>query len=159
MPKTVEGHLKADGLKFDLIVTRFNSFITEQLLSGALDALRRHGVSDDDLRIIRIPGSWELPFTTMRVAKTTTSDAIICLGCVIQGSTDHHNYINSEMAKGISSAAIENDIPVTFGVLTTGSIEQAIERAGTKLGNKGADAAMAAIEMANLSRQLDVAES
>ena len=154
MIKSIEGELKADGLRFSLIATRFNGFIVERLVEGALDTLRRHGAQDSAIELVRIPGAYELPLIARAVAKRQTSDAIIALGCVIRGATPHFDYVAGECSKGLSQVALEFDVPVGFGVLTTDTIEQAIERAGTKAGNKGADAAISVIEMANLMRNL-----
>jgi 6,7-dimethyl-8-ribityllumazine synthase len=154
-PKTLEGSLVAPGkARFAIVASRFNSFIVEHLVTGALDALTRHGVADDRITLVRVPGSWELPLTCTRLAKSGKFDAVIALGAVIRGGTPHFDYVASEAAKGVAMAAAASGIPVIFGVLTTDSIEQAIERAGTKLGNKGFDAAVSAIEMVSLSRAL-----
>ena len=149
-PKVYEGKLQANGLKFAVLISRFNSFVTERLLDGALDALRRHGAADTDIEIIRTPGSWEMPLTAATVLRQKRHDAIICLGCVIRGETPHFDYVAGEAAKGLGQLSMSEGIPVSFGVLTTNTLEQAIDRAGAKSGNKGADAALAAIEMANL---------
>lgn len=157
--KQVEGLLDAKGLKFELIVARFNEFISTKLLEGALDALRRHGASDDDITVYRVPGSVEIPVLAQRLArKKPQADGIICIGAVIRGGTDHHHYVAQGVARGISRVSLDNDIPIIFGVLTTDTIEQAIERAGTKAGNRGADAALAAIEMAQILRQVPKTE-
>lgn len=153
-PKVYEGRLQAEGLKFAILVSRFNSFITERLLSGALDALARHGARAEDVEVVRVPGSWEMPVAALAVLKAGRHDALICLGCVIRGETPHFDYVAGEAVKGIGQLSLQYGVPVSFGVLTTNSLEQAIDRAGAKSGNKGADAAMAAIEMANLLRQL-----
>jgi 6,7-dimethyl-8-ribityllumazine synthase len=152
--KVIEGHLKADGLSFCIIVSRFNDFITSRLLSGAEDALVRHGANDDKIVVVRVPGSFEMPLVAKKIAQKGTVDAIICLGTVIRGATPHFEYVASEVSKGIASASLETGVPIVFGVLTTDTIEQAIERAGTKSGNKGWDAAMTAIEMARLIQQM-----
>jgi 6,7-dimethyl-8-ribityllumazine synthase len=155
VPRVVEGHLSAVGLTFAIIASRFNDFITARLVEGAMDALLRHGASDDHITIYRVPGSYEIPQLARKlVGSGRAGDALICLGTLIRGATPHFDYIAAEATKGIASAALESGIPVTFGVLTTDTIEQAIERAGTKAGNKGWEAAVAAIEMANLYRQL-----
>jgi 6,7-dimethyl-8-ribityllumazine synthase len=155
MPRVVEGHLSAVGLKFAIIVSRFNDFITMRLLDGAMDALLRHGASDEQITVYRVPGSFEIPLLARKlVTHGQAGDALICLGALIRGATPHFDYIASEATKGIASAALESGIPVTFGVLTTDTLEQAIERAGTKAGNKGWEAAVSAIEMANLYRQI-----
>ena len=154
MPRIWEGRLLAGGLRFAIIVSRFNSFITERLLAGALDALNRTGADPDAIDIIKVPGSWEVPLAAGEAARGKRYDAIICLSAIIQGETPHFEYIAAEAAKGIAQAAAANSIPIAFGVLTTNTLEQAIDRAGTKGGNKGFDAAMTAIEMADLMRQL-----
>jgi len=154
MPKIVEGNLQAKGLKFAIIVSRFNDFISERLLGGALDAFVRSGALDADIQVIKVPGAWEIPLTAKKLAEKQTCDAIVCLGAVIRGSTPHFEYVSAEVSKGIAAVSLEHGIPVTFGVLTTDNIEQAIERAGSKAGNKGWDAAQAAIEMANLMKKL-----
>ncbi len=155
MPPAIEGELTARGLRFALIVSRFNHFITDQLLQGALDCLRRHGAEEKALTVVRVPGSLEIPPIARRLALSGAYDAVICLGCVIRGGTDHYHYVAGEASKGIAAVALESPVPVIFGVLTADTIEQAIERAGTKMGNKGADAALTAIEMANLYRAID----
>jgi 6,7-dimethyl-8-ribityllumazine synthase len=154
MPKIVEGKLTAAGMKTAIIVSRFNEFITTKLEGGALDALRRHEAQEDNITIFRAPGAFEIPFIAQKLAQSGKYDAVICLGAVIRGSTPHNVYISSEVTKGIAQAAMTSGIPVIFGVLTTDTIEQAIERAGTKAGNKGYEAAMAAIEMVNLYREM-----
>jgi 6,7-dimethyl-8-ribityllumazine synthase len=159
-PLTVlEGQLDAQGLRVALAVGRFNNFITERLLEGALDALRRHGASDGDLQVVRAPGAFELPLVVQKLVATKKYDAIIALGAVIRGSTPHFDYVANEATKGLAQCALDSGVPVAFGVLTTDSIEQAVERAGTKAGNKGWDAAMSAIEMARLLQQIDGKES
>jgi 6,7-dimethyl-8-ribityllumazine synthase len=155
--KTYEGKLVADGLKFSIVVGRFNELIGSKLLSGAIDALIRHGVDKEDIEITWVPGAYEIPFIAKKMANTNRYDGVICLGAVIRGATPHFDYVASEVSKGIASVSLETETPVIFGVLTTDTIEQAIERAGTKAGNKGSDAAVAAIEMANLVREIDVA--
>jgi 6,7-dimethyl-8-ribityllumazine synthase len=154
MSKVFEGQLSAAGLRFAIVVSRFNSFITERLLSGAMDALTRAGGSADLIDVIKVPGSWEVPMIAGEVARQHRYDAVICLSAVIRGETPHFDYVAAEAAKGIAHVASETGVPVTFGVLTTNTLEQAIDRAGAKGGNKGFDAAMAAIEMANLLRAL-----
>jgi len=154
MPKIVEGNLQAKGLKFAIIVSRFNDFISERLLGGALDALVRSGALDADIQVVKVPGAWEIPLTAKKLAEKQTCDAIVCLGAVIRGNTPHFEYVSAEVSKGIAAVSLDHGIPVTFGVLTTDNIEQAIERAGSKAGNKGWDAAQAAIEMANLMKKL-----
>jgi len=150
-----EGQLVATGYRFAIVVSRFNEFVTSKLLGGALDVLARHGVDiERDVEIAWVPGSWEIPLVAARFARTKRYDAVICLGCVIRGDTPHFEYIAAEAAKGIAQSMLESGVPIAFGVLTTDNIEQAIERAGTKAGNKGGDAAISAIEMVSLMRQL-----
>ena len=155
MPKFHEAKLIADGKKFALIVSRFNDFITEKLLSGALDALVRSGAKDEDIEVVKVPGSFEILLVAMKMAKTKRFDAVVCLGAVIRGSTPHFDYVSAEVSKGVAMAGMESGIPIIFGVITTDTIEQAIERAGSKAGNKGWSAAMAAVEMANLFEIID----
>ena len=155
MPKIHEAKLIADGKKFALIVSRFNDFITEKLLSGALDALVRSGAKDKDIEVVKVPGSFEIPLVAMKMAKTKRFNAVVCLGAVIRGSTPHFDYVSAEVTKGVAMAGMESGIPIIFGVITTDTIEQAIERAGSKAGNKGWSAAMAAVEMANLFEIID----
>ena len=150
MPKFHEAKLNAEGKKFALIVSRFNDFITDKLLSGALDALIRNGAADQDIEVVRVPGAFEIPLVAKKMAKTNRFHAVIGLGAVIRGSTPHFDYVSAEVSKGIATVSMESEVPVIFGVITTDTIEQAIERAGTKAGNKGWSAAMAAVEMANL---------
>ena len=150
----IEGNLDAKGLKFAILVSRFNSFITERLLGGALDALRRTGCDDNAIEIVKVPGSWELPLAAAELARQKRHDAIICLSALIRGETPHFDYIAAEAAKGLAQVSVETGVPVAFGVLTTNTLEQAIDRAGAKGGNKGYDAAMSAIEMANLLHRL-----
>ncbi|MBL5768293.1 6,7-dimethyl-8-ribityllumazine synthase [Heyndrickxia sporothermodurans] len=145
-----EGNLVGSGLKIGIVVGRFNEFITNKLLSGSIDALKRHGVSEDDVDVAWVPGAFEIPLVAQKLAKTNKYDAVITLGTVIRGSTPHFDYVCNEAAKGVAAISLNTGIPVIFGILTTDSIEQAIERAGTKAGNKGWDAAVSAIEMANL---------
>ncbi|MFW5647777.1 MAG: 6,7-dimethyl-8-ribityllumazine synthase [Candidatus Alkaliphilus sp. MAG34] len=152
--KIFEGKLISDGLKFGIIVGRFNEFIGSKLLSGALDALKRHDVSEEDIDIAWVPGAFEIPLVAKRMAKTDKYDAIICLGAVIRGATPHFDYVSNEVTKGIAKVSLDTDSPIIFGILTTDTIEQAIERAGTKAGNKGYDAAITAIEMANLLKEI-----
>ncbi|TCJ02865.1 6,7-dimethyl-8-ribityllumazine synthase [Cytobacillus praedii] len=154
MKKVIDGHLVGTGLKMAIVVSRFNEFITGKLLSGAEDALKRHGVKDEDVTIVWVPGAFEIPLAAKKLAQTGAYDAIITLGTVIRGATPHFDYVSNEVAKGVASTGMESGIPVIFGVLTTDTIEQAIERAGTKAGNKGWDSAVGAIEMGNLYRQL-----
>jgi len=150
MANYIEGNLKADGKKFGIIVARFNSFICEKLLEGALDSLLRSGASDDDIDVVRVPGAFEIPLIAKKMAKSQKYDAIICLGVVIRGATPHFDVVVNEVSKGSAQVGLETEVPVIFGVLTTETIEQAIERSGTKAGNKGSDVAIAAIEMADL---------
>jgi 6,7-dimethyl-8-ribityllumazine synthase len=152
--KTYEGKLIAEDLKFAIVAGRFNEFITSKLIGGALDALKRHGVKDENIELAWAPGAFEIPLVAKKMAELKRYDAIICLGAVIRGSTPHFNYVSSEVAKGIGHVSLATGVPVIFGVLTTETIEQAIERAGTKSGNKGYDAATSAIETANLLKQL-----
>jgi 6,7-dimethyl-8-ribityllumazine synthase len=152
--RTVEGKLIGAGLKFALVVSRFNSFITERLLEGALDCLRRQGVADDNLMVVRVPGAWEIPVAAKRLAQSGAHDAVVCLGAVIRGSTPHFDYVAAEVSKGIAQITLDTGVPISFGILTTDTLEQAIERAGSKAGNKGFAAAEAAIEMVNLLKEL-----
>src|SRR5210317_449417 len=154
MPKIIEGKLDAKGLRFGLLVSRFNSFVSDRLVEGAIDALLRHGAEKEDINIVRVPGAFEIPPTAKQMAESERYDAIVCLGAVIRGATPHFEYVSAEVSKGVASVSIDSGIPVTFGVLTTDTIEQAIERAGSKAGNKGFDAAVAAVEMANLYKAL-----
>jgi 6,7-dimethyl-8-ribityllumazine synthase len=155
MPKFHEAKLVAEGKKFALVVSRFNDFITEKLLNGALDALVRSGANDKDIEVVKVPGAFEIPLVAMKMAKTKRYHAVICLGAVIRGSTPHFDYISAEVSKGVATASMKSETPIIFGVITTDTIEQAIERAGTKAGNKGWNAAVAAIEMANLFEAID----
>src|SRR5215470_7796601 len=154
MSRVFEGQLSAAGLRFAIVVSRFNSFITERLLGGAMDAIARSGGSAEQVDLVKVPGSWEMPVVAGELARKKKYDAIICLGAVIRGETPHFDYVASEAAKGIAQVAAATGVPVAFGVLTTNTLEQAIDRAGAKGGNKGFDAAMTAIEMANLMRTL-----
>ncbi len=154
MPKTLEGRLSAKGLKLAIVVSRFNDFISERLLGGAVDTLLRSGARDSDVEVVKVPGSFEMPLVVSRLARSGRHDAIICLGAIIRGSTPHFDYIAGEAAKGIARASIEGGLPVAFGIITADTLEQAIERAGTKSGNKGRDAALTAIEMANILKIL-----
>jgi len=153
--KTFEGKLVSKDIKIGIVAARFNEFITGKLLSGALDGLKRHEVSDESIDIAWVPGAFEIPLIASKMAKSGKYDAVICLGAVIRGSTSHYDYVCNEVSKGIASISLSSDIPVMFGVLTTENIEQAIERAGTKAGNKGFDCAVGAIEMVNLIRVID----
>lgn len=155
MANVIEGDFDAKGIKAAIVVARFNSFITEKLKEGALDCLVRHGASESDCTVVYVPGAFEIPTVAGRLAASGKFDAVICLGCVIRGATTHYEYVAGEASKGISAVAAQSSVPVIFGVLTVESIEQAIERAGTKMGNKGADAAISAIEMVNLGKALD----
>jgi 6,7-dimethyl-8-ribityllumazine synthase len=152
----LEGKLAGEGLKIALVVSRFNSFITERLVEGALDCLRRHGVADTDLTMLRVPGAWEIPLAAKKLAEGRAYNAVICLGAVIRGSTPHFDYVAAEVSKGIAQVSLESGIPILFGVLTTDTLEQAVERAGSKAGNKGYAAAEAALEMVNLLRNMEV---
>ena len=150
MPEFIDGNLEAKGFRFGLIVSRFNSFICDRLLEGAIDTLVRHGADDKQLTVVRVPGAFEIPLAAKKMTASGKYDAIICLGAVIRGGTPHFEYVCSEVTKGVASVSLDSGMPVAFGVLTTDSVEQAIERAGTKAGNKGTEAAMSAIEMVNL---------
>jgi 6,7-dimethyl-8-ribityllumazine synthase len=153
--QVTEGFLVGTGLKFGIVVSRFNGFLTEQLLNGALDALRRHAVDDDDVTVVRVPGTFEIPAVTRKLVATGNYDAVVALGAVIRGETPHFDYVAGEAAKGLGQIALESDVAVGFGIVTADTLEQAIARAGTKQGNKGADAALAALELANLYRELE----
>jgi len=150
MPNIVEANLVAKGKKFAIVVSRFNDFITDKLVGGAVDALTRSGTLDKDIDIIKVPGAFEIPLLAQKLANKKKHDAVICLGAVIRGATPHFDYVSAEVSKGVAAAGMESGIPIIFGVLTTDTLEQAIERAGSKSGNKGWDAALAAVEMANL---------
>jgi 6,7-dimethyl-8-ribityllumazine synthase len=158
MPKIIEAGLQAKGKKFGIIASRFNDFITSRLIDGALDALIRSGAEDKDITLLKVPGAFEIPLAAQKMAKHGKYDALICLGAVIRGATTHYDYVCAEVSKGIASVSLESGIPVMFGILTTETIEQAIERAGTKAGNKGFDVALGAVEMANLTDSLKKAE-
>ncbi len=153
MPVIVEGKLSSEGLRLALVTSRFNSFITDRLVEGALDAIARTGGDPDEVRVYKVPGAFEIPLVAKQLAASGRFDAVVCLGAVIRGSTPHFDYVASEVSKGVAQTALETGLPVTFGVLTTDSLEQAIERAGSKAGNKGFEAAMAAVETANLLRE------
>jgi 6,7-dimethyl-8-ribityllumazine synthase len=150
MPEIIQGKIVAKGMRFGIVASRFNDFISDRLIEGAIDALTRAGGNEKDIQIVRVPGAFELPLAAKKLAKSGKFDAVICLGAVIRGATPHFEYISSEVAKGIALVGLETEVPVAFGVLTTDTIEQAIERAGAKMGNKGWDAAMSAIEMVDL---------
>src|SRR5690348_12643753 len=152
--QTFEGTLAATGLRFGVVVSRFNELVTRQLLNGARDCLRRHGADEDALVVAWVPGAWEIPLVAQRLARSGKLDAVICLGAVIRGATAHFDYVAGQAAAGVARAALETDVPITFGVLTTDTVEQALDRAGLKAGNKGFEAALAAIEMVNLGRRL-----
>ena len=152
--RLVEGNLLGEGMRFALVVSRFNAFISDRLLEGALDSLKRKGVKEQDLTIVKVPGSFEIPLTAKRLAESKQYDGVICLGAVIRGATPHFDYVAAEVSKGVAQVSLETGVPVLFGILTTDTLEQAIERAGSKAGNKGATAAEAAIEMANLFKEL-----
>ncbi len=154
MPKTIQGTMVATGKKFAIVASRFNEFITSKLIDGAVDVLVRHGAQEAAIDVVWVPGAFEIPAVAKKIAGKKKHDAVICLGCVIRGATPHFDYIAAEASKGIALVGMQSDLPVVFGVLTTDNIEQAIERAGTKVGNKGADAAMAAIELVSLYEQI-----
>jgi 6,7-dimethyl-8-ribityllumazine synthase len=154
MARVIEGKLWGEGFRFGIVVSRFNGFITERLLDGALDGLLRHGVRDEDIDVLKVPGSFEIPVATRRLATLNRYDALICLGAVIRGATPHFDYIAGEVSKGVAGIALETGVPCAFGILTTDTVEQAIERAGTKMGNKGWEAAVSAVEMATVLAQL-----
>ena len=153
--KTLEGKLVAKGMRVGIVAARFNEFITSKLLSGALDGLLRHDIDGDDIHVAWVPGAFEIPLAASKMAKSGKYDAVICLGAVIRGSTSHYDYVCNEVSKGVAAVGLETGVPVLFGVLTTENIEQAIERAGTKAGNKGYDCALSAIEMVDLLRQME----
>ena len=153
--KTLEGKLVSDGMKVGIVAARFNEFITSKLVSGAMDGLTRHNVKEEDIQVAWVPGAFEIPLIASKMAKSGKYDAVIALGAVIRGSTTHYDYVCSEVSKGIANVSLNSDIPVMFGVITTENIEQAIERAGTKAGNKGYDCALGAIEMVNLIRNIE----
>jgi 6,7-dimethyl-8-ribityllumazine synthase len=154
MPRTLEGKISAEGFRFGLVVSRFNDFISSKLVEGAVDALKRHGATEEQLLLVKVPGAFEIPLAAKKLAESGKVDAVICLGAVIRGSTPHFEYVAAEVSKGIAMVTLDTQVPVAFGVLTTDNLEQAIERAGTKSGNKGWDAALAAMEMVNLFKQL-----
>ncbi len=154
MPNEIHGQLAVDGQSFAIVVSRFNEFITSKLLAGAIDALKRHGCDEDNITTVHVPGAFELPFIAKKLAESGKYDAVICLGCVIRGQTPHFEYVASETAKGITHVGIATGVPTTFGVITADTLEQAVERAGAKAGNKGVDAAMSAIELTNVLTQL-----
>jgi len=154
MIKTNEGNLVAKGLKFSIVVSRFNEFITSKLLGAAIDGIIRHGGSEEDIEITWVPGAFEIPVIAQKLASKGSADAVICLGAIIRGATPHFDYVCAEASKGVSKVALDTGVPVIFGIVTTDTIEQAVERAGTKAGNKGYDAAVSAIEMANLIKKL-----
>lgn len=153
--KTYEGNLVSRGIRVGIVAARFNEFITSRLVDGALDGLKRHETAEADIQIAWVPGAFEIPLIASKMAKSGKYDAVICLGAVIRGSTSHYDYVCSEVSKGVAQVALNSDIPVMFGVLTTDTIEQAVERAGTKAGNKGSECALGAIEMVNLIRELE----
>lgn len=155
MPKTIEGHLSAEGCRFSIVISRFNSFISSRLLAGALDALTRHGANMSQVEVIWVPGAFEIPLAAQKVADPERTDAVICLGAIIRGETPHFDYVAAENAKGIAQVGLKSGLPVVYGVITADTTEQAIERAGTKAGNKGYDAAVSAIEMVNLLDNLE----
>ncbi len=155
MVDTVEGRLSAEGFRFAIIVSRFNDFICSRLAEGAMDALLRHGADEGTLKIVKVPGAFEIPLVAKKLSQSGHYDAVICVGAVIRGATSHFEYVAAVVSKGIASVALESNVPITFGILTTDNLEQAIERAGSKSGNKGFEAAMVAIEMANLLKKLE----
>jgi len=155
MAKIIQGDLSGKGLKFGIVTARFNDFITARLLEGAIDGLQRHGVAENDIEVLKVPGAYEIPLAAKMLAQSKKFHAVICLGAVIRGATPHFEYVSAEVSKGVAMVSMETGLPVIFGVLTTDTIEQAVERAGTKSGNKGWDAALSAIEMANLMKQLE----
>lgn len=152
--KVIQGELQAKGLKFAIVVSRFNDFITSKLLDGAVDALLRHGTKDEDIEVVKVPGSFEIPLAAKKMALKGTYNAIICIGTVIRGATPHFEYVAAEVSKGIASVSLETGVPIAFGIITSDTIEQAVERAGAKSGNKGFDAAITAIEMAQVLKKL-----
>ncbi len=152
--KIIEGELQAKGFKFGIVVSRFNDFITSRLLEGAVDALVRHGAKEDDIEVVKVPGAFEIPLIAKKLAMKGTYQAVICLGTVIRGATPHFDYIAAEVSKGVAVASLDTGVPMAFGIITADSIEQAVERAGTKAGNKGWDAAITAIEMAQVVKRL-----
>lgn len=154
MARAIEGQLRGEGFHFGIVVSRFNGFITERLLEGAMDGLVRHGVRDEDIDVLRVPGAFEIPVATKRLATLNRHHAIICLGAVIRGATPHFDYVAGQVSSGVAAIALETGVPCIFGILTTETIEQAVERAGTKMGNKGWEAALSAVEMANVLAQL-----
>jgi 6,7-dimethyl-8-ribityllumazine synthase len=153
MARIIQGDLSGKGLKIGIVAARFNDFITSRLVDGAVDGLQRHGVADGDIDILKVPGAYEIPLAAKMLAQSKKYNVVICLGAVIRGATPHFEYVSAEVSKGVAAVSLDTGLPVIFGVLTTDSIEQAIERAGTKSGNKGWDAALAAIEMANVMKQ------
>ena len=155
MPRLIEGEISGKGITAAIVVSRFNDFISQRLLDGALDALKRHGVSDDQMTIVRVPGAFEIPVMAKRLSLDSRFDCVICLGAVIRGATPHFEYVSSQVARGIASVALESRIPIAFGIITSDTLEQAIERAGAKSGNKGWDAAVSAMEMVSLFKVLD----
>ena len=152
--KVIQGELQAKGLKFAIVVSRFNDFITGKLLDGAVDALMRHGAKEEDVDVVKVPGAFEIPLAAKKIAEKGAYNAVICLGTVIRGATPHFDYVAAEVSKGVAAASLDTGVPIAFGVLTTDTIEQAVERAGTKSGNKGFDAAVTAIEMAQVFKKL-----
>ena len=153
--KVIEGFLNASGLSFAIVVSRFNSFVTDRLLEGALDCLKRHGAEEEAITVVKVPGAFELPLTAKRLAESNRFDAVVALGAVVRGETPHFDFVAAEVSKGVASASLETGVPIAFGVLTTDTVEQAIDRAGAKAGNKGWEAALSAIEMANLFKELE----
>ena len=154
MPRELKGQLTVDGQRFAIVVSRFNEFLTSKLLSGAIDTLMRHGCDEQNITCVHVPGAFELPLVTKKLAESGSYDAVICLGCVIRGQTPHFEYIAGQVARGIAQVGLSTGVPITFGVITADTLEQAVERAGSKGGNRGADAAVSAIELSNLLKQL-----
>ncbi len=154
MPSEMHGQLAVDGQRFAIVVSRFNEFITSKLMSGAIDALKRHGCSEENITCVHVPGAFELPFIAKKLAESGSYDAVVCLGCVIRGHTPHFDYIASQVARGIAQVGLSSGVPTTFGVITADTLEQAVERAGAKAGNKGVDAVLSAIELTNLLTQI-----
>jgi 6,7-dimethyl-8-ribityllumazine synthase len=154
MPEPIQGHLEAGGLRFAIIASRFNSFMADRLVEGALDCLSRHGADEGSIRLVRVPGTWEIPFAALKLADPARVDALVCVGALIRGATPHFEYLAAEVTKGLAQISLESGVPIGYGLVTADTLEQAVERSGSKAGNKGWDAAAAAIELADLSRKL-----
>lgn len=154
MPEPIQGHLEAGGLRFAIIASRFNSFMADRLVEGALDCLNRHGADESGIRVVRVPGTWEIPFVARKLADPAKVDALVCVGALIRGATPHFEYLAAEVTKGLAQISLESGVPIGYGLVTADTLEQAVERSGSKAGNKGWDAAAAAIELADLSRKL-----